>query len=178
MNGAWEIYVSVAAVAALFWRKCLGILIRAGANFEAAHGHADNTPLRCAVLAHNEPAVALLLAAGCDADQSLWSAAARVGDAYDVLLLLLAAGVDPPTARMICDDAVGIESARQTIQRVGLDEIRERAFEICLALQSLRLPALQTVLILTEACAPFAAQLDFHRLWNLVVKVKHFQRTT
>lgn len=76
----------------------------------------------------------------------------------------------------IADDGADIRHARKEIQLVGFAMIRERAAQICIALQSLRIPALQLCEIVTEACTPFAAQLDFHLLWNLVVVVKHRKR--
>jgi hypothetical protein len=153
----------------------LARLIRAGANINAAGGPADkSTPCHCAVLERNVPALTLLLAAGCDVDRSHWLSAVAVADSYAVLLLLMAAGVGPaPGCALVADDVDGIADARRQIHRAGFEQIRVRATEICFALQSLQLPALQTILILIEACEPFAVQLDFHVLWNLVVTIKH-----
>jgi hypothetical protein len=60
------------------------------------------------------------------------------------------------------------------IQKKALKMIRKRATEICNALYELDLDALRMCYIITEACAPYARQLDFHRVWNLVVCVRHF----
>ena len=136
-----------------------------------------STPCHCAVRGRNVQALALLLAAGCDIDQSHWSAAARVADSYEVLLLLLAAGLVAPGCALVADDAVGVGGARKRLQCTGFAQICGRATDVCIALQSLWLPALQVVDILIEACAPFAANLDYYLLWNLVVKVKHFTPT-
>jgi hypothetical protein len=65
-----------------------------------------------------------LLAAGCDTDQSHWSAAARVADSYEVLLLLLAAGQVAPGPALVADDAVGV---RKRLQCTGFAQICRRA---------------------------------------------------
>lgn len=72
-------------------------------------------------------------------------------------------------------DSEGLASARKAMQTYGLLAIRERALQICVAMHALDLDALRMCAIVAEACAPFAAQLDFHLIWNLVVKVRHFQ---
>jgi hypothetical protein len=41
-------------------------------------------------------------------------------------------------------------------------------------MQQLEIPAPQLIEIVTEACAPFAAQLPYHYLWDAVVLVKHY----
>jgi hypothetical protein len=46
--------------------------------------------------------------------------------------------------------------------------------EICIALQSLELPALVTVIVL-EQTSEFAAMAPFHRKWSIATKVKHFK---
>jgi ankyrin repeat protein len=50
--------------------------------------------------------------------------------------------------------------------------INPRAVEICIALQPLELPVLQTVLILDEAC-PLAPYVTMLSKWKLAAKVKH-----
>jgi ankyrin repeat protein len=52
-------------------------------------------------------------------------------------------------------------------------ECRERFAEICIAMQSMRLPALITVKLLKAAC-PWST-LKFHSKWNLACAVKHFR---
>jgi hypothetical protein len=68
-----------------------------------------------------------------------------------------------------------VPAAKKRIERAGFAAIRARVLEICVALQSLEMPAPQLIEIVTHACAPFAAQLPYHYLWDAVVLVKHFR---
>jgi hypothetical protein len=68
-----------------------------------------------------------------------------------------------------------VPAAKKGIEKVGFAAIRARILEICIALQALELPAPQLIEIVTHACAPFAARLPYHRLWDAVVMVKHFR---
>jgi ankyrin repeat protein len=68
------------------------------------------------------------------------------------------------------------DAAKQTMKRIelaGFNAIRGRIMEVCIALHEKNLPALLLVEIVTHACAPFAANLPFHCLWDAVVCVKH-----
>lgn len=65
-----------------------------------------------------------------------------------------------------------LESERRVLARDRLDLIRPQAAEICIALQTLELPALLTVMIIEEACR-FAHRVTMHQTWSLVVAVKH-----
>jgi hypothetical protein len=86
--------------------------------------------------------------------------------------LLLAAGAQK--GRCQFDPSVEeIADARRRIARDRVDLIRARAFEICVALEALELPALLMCEILEFACAPFASCVPFHHKWNIVVAVKH-----
>jgi hypothetical protein len=69
-----------------------------------------------------------------------------------------------------------VPAAKKRIEKFGFAVIRSRVLEICIALQQLALPAPQLIEIVTQACAPFAAQLPYHYLWDAVVLVKHFHR--
>jgi ankyrin repeat protein len=95
----------------------------------------------------------------------------------EVATFLLAAG----SKRGACtfepsEDAIA-DAARQ-IARQRFDMIRARAFEICVALDSLELPALLMCVIIDAACAPFAVCVPFHSKWELVVAVKHRKKWT
>jgi hypothetical protein len=90
--------------------------------------------------------------------------------------LLLAAGAQKQKGE--CDfepTADEIAEARRRIARERVDLIRARAFEVCVALESLELPALVMCEILEFACAPFAACVPFHHKWDIVVAVKHHE---
>jgi hypothetical protein len=161
--------------------KVMGLLIAAGARV-------DEAACQIAVVEDNKRVLALLLLAAPEQAVSCMAFATSVGN-YQCALMLAAVGVRcsnedlqllPRATRLkrwqgIADDGAGIRHARKGIQLVGFATIRERAAQICIALQPLRIPALQLCEIVTEACTPFAAQLDFHLLWNLVVAVKHFK---
>jgi hypothetical protein len=90
--------------------------------------------------------------------------------------LLLAAGAQKQKGD--CDfepTADEIAEARRRIARERVDLIRSRAFEVCVALEPLELPALVMCEILEFACAPFAACVPFHHKWDIVVAVKHHE---
>jgi hypothetical protein len=59
--------------------------------------------------------------------------------------------------------------------QIGL--IRDRALEICIAMQALSLSALEMVCILEEACGMVARSVPFRYKWELVCMVKHFHNT-
>jgi hypothetical protein len=68
-----------------------------------------------------------------------------------------------------------VPAAKKRIERAGFAAICARVLEICVALQEIEMPAPQLIEIVTHACAPFAAQLPYHYLWDAVVLVKHFR---
>jgi hypothetical protein len=67
-----------------------------------------------------------------------------------------------------------VPAAKRRIKRAGFAAIRARVLEISSAMQQLEIPAPQLIEIVTQACAPFAALLPYHCLWDAVVLVKHF----
>jgi ankyrin repeat protein len=72
-------------------------------------------------------------------------------------------------------DSSDVQKARAQLATARLRLVRARGAEICIGLQSLRLDALQLCEILLMACAPASTHVRFHELWNVAVKVKHFQ---
>lgn len=68
-----------------------------------------------------------------------------------------------------------IAKARKEIQKIKYQLIKERAIQVCIAMQDLQFDANRMCYIVIEACAPFTNGLDFHHVWNLVVKIKHFK---
>jgi hypothetical protein len=68
-----------------------------------------------------------------------------------------------------------LESVRRRMVAIQLSLVRERAFEICVALQLLGLDALRTIEILRHACGPVAPLLPFHLWWKIVTTIKHFR---
>jgi ankyrin repeat protein len=69
-----------------------------------------------------------------------------------------------------------VPAAKKWIEKFGFAAIRARVLEISNAMQQLDIPAPQLIEIVTQACAPFAAQLPYHYLWDAVVLVKHYHR--
>jgi hypothetical protein len=68
-----------------------------------------------------------------------------------------------------------VPAAKKRIEKFGFAAIRARVLEICIALQDIAMPAPQLIEIVTHACAPFAARLPYHYLWDAVVLVRHFR---
>jgi hypothetical protein len=69
-----------------------------------------------------------------------------------------------------------IDAARQQAAKTRLDLVRERAFQICVGLQSFRLNALQLCEILMHSFGAIGSLILFHQWWAIAVKVKHFSR--
>lgn len=55
--------------------------------------------------------------------------------------------------------------------------VRQRAFEVLVALQPLELDALRTCEILALACGPVGTAIPFHKWWALATLVKHFHKS-
>jgi hypothetical protein len=67
-----------------------------------------------------------------------------------------------------------IDAARRRIAKTRLDLVRERAFQICVGLQSFRLNALQLCEILMHSFGAIGSVILFHQWWAIATKVKHF----
>jgi ankyrin repeat protein len=68
-----------------------------------------------------------------------------------------------------------INVIRRRIAKTRLDLVRERAFQICLGLQSFRLNALQLCEILMHSFGALGSLIAFHKWWAIATKVKHFR---
>jgi hypothetical protein len=68
-----------------------------------------------------------------------------------------------------------IDAARHRIAKARLDLVRERAFQICVGLQSFRLNALQLCEILMHSFGALGSLIAFHQWWAIATKVKHFR---
>lgn len=104
--------------------------------------------------------------------------------AFDRLQLLRAAGIQitmtlpPPrwdndVSLFVLDDPDEQAKYRRMIRRAGFELICERATEICIALQSFRLPAAVTLEII-DADIPVAYRIAHWFKWQIATKVKHF----
>lgn len=58
------------------------------------------------------------------------------------------------------------------VKAAAFDLARQNMLKVCLGLQPLDLPALLTVMILREVCAPAGSSLRFRHCWAVAVKVK------
>jgi hypothetical protein len=77
--------------------------------------------------------------------------------------------------RLALPTADEIDAARRRIAKTRLDLVRERAFQICVGLQSFRLDALQLCEILMHSFGALGSLIAFHQWWAIAVKVKHFR---
>jgi ankyrin repeat protein len=68
-----------------------------------------------------------------------------------------------------------INAARRRIAKTRIDLVRERAFQICVGLQSFRLSALQLCEILMHSFGAIGSLIAFHQWWAIATKVKHFR---
>jgi ankyrin repeat protein len=163
MLGKTPLHETVGASYFSFKSKCMCLLLAAGANVHAVFRDGE-TALHCVARFEDqdEPdeAVHLLLAAGADLD-------AVNGRGVTPRQLL--------SQRDYIVDPVKLEVARRLIAKTRLDLVRERALQVCIGLQSLQLDALQMCEILSRACGPMAALIEFHQWWAIATSAKHFK---
>jgi ankyrin repeat protein len=121
-------------------------------------------PFRCT----RSEALLTLVAIGVDVSQCDTSN----GDDDDRALLSaiglghrLSAGVTAPR----------VAWARNRIEERRFELLRARAFQVCVGLQRLRLPALVLCEILANAFAPVESLVAFHRVWAVATTIKHFR---
>jgi ankyrin repeat protein len=156
----------------------------AGADVDARTDGHLMTPLMCA--GKNTDVARFLLA--CRADVNLVDSEGMTAleltdvDAYDeddhsCAALLYAAGATQRTFSVSpLDLEPAIEAGRRAVAHEQIALIRRRASEICIALQSLGLPAWVTLQVLEFACEPLACCVRLGAKWALVTKVKHFNQ--
>lgn len=93
-------------------------------------------------------------------------------DFEDILTVQLAV-----VSRAFCDELFDIRHpflSEALFMKTAFDLMRERLAEVCIALQSLRLPVLLTVMVLEESCEPPNANLRMYDTWRVAALVKHF----
>jgi ankyrin repeat protein len=143
--------------------NCSMLLLAAGADV-TLRDRRGQTAFLLAAQEHTWPIVSFvhaILAAGADLD-----AADTTGKTPRQLL----------ADRRLIIDAEQVETARRQFAKVRLDFVRNRAMEVCIGLQSLRLDALQVCEILQHACGPLARLIAFHQWWKIATTVKHFKK--
>lgn len=178
--------------------RVLIALLATGVTVEATNLHL-RTPVHEALLVNNVDALRVFLAAGVDLPRDRYESVLQmcfmstaVGARVECAYMLLAAGYTlrdddmnhvwhtlRPAWEAAVRDEAQIATAKLSIKKQRVDLVRWRAMEVCVALQSLRINALQLCEILQYACEPFAQPLNaFHTLWNIVTTVKHFRQTS
>jgi hypothetical protein len=152
------------------------------------------TALHCAATNRQSSFVELLLALGTDVDvvTNSGDTACHLAswlERHASLCALVAAGgnldqldSNGETPRTIAarrnvqlPTADEIDAARRQIAKTRIDLVRERAFQICVGLQSFRLSALQLCEILMHSFGAIGSLIAFHQWWAIAVKVKHFR---
>lgn len=168
----------------LFWslmspnqEAVLRVLIGAGANVDVRCRDGDTALVRAIKWGHTA-SVCCLLASGADPNlpSARNSAPLSLCKSPEIAALLVASGAALPDG-VEHDDAFAplVRASERLLQVERFGMIRERATDICLALQRLHLPALLTVLIIEEACDAPDAWIPMHFKWRLATTVKHKQ---
>jgi ankyrin repeat protein len=145
---------------------CVLLLVAAGANVRARDTH-GRTPCHCVAnpfrVVESEIAcildARLLVAAGADLD----ALAADGSTPRELLAWNAAAEAD-------------LDRDRRAIAAAQLGFVRARAFDVCVGLQPLQLPALLMCEVLRCACGPVAPAIAFHSWWQMAITVRHFAR--
>jgi hypothetical protein len=151
---------------------------------------AGETCTYIAIVCFNSEALCLFLNASADVDsvvcgQPLLETAFQ--STNHCLLMLLGAGAVVRNllhcwlnlqirAASLCRPgiAIGKRDWLRLIARTRLDFVRQRALQVCVGLQSLRLDALQMCEILQRSCGHVARLIPFHLWWKIATTVKHF----
>jgi ankyrin repeat protein len=168
------------------------VMVELGAEIDRQSN--DGSTVLFNVSFYKSSIVELLLALGADVnlvanDGRTACLAAAVYKKPAALCALVAAGgdLDQPnkegeTPRMIATrnnvalpTTDEIDAARCRIAKARLDLVRERAFQICVGLQSFRLDALQLCEILMHSFGALGSLIAFHQWWAIATKVKHFR---
>jgi ankyrin repeat protein len=154
----------------------LARLIAAGANLELADNNGE-TPLHYSLYDMSGQSTTMLLAAGANANainnsgRSVCHMAIATPHAPLPALLAFGANLDEPvygdvTPRQQLKTSLPtteeIALARRRVRSVQLTFVRQRAFEVCVALQSIGLDALCLCEILVHSCGQVAPVVPFH----------------
>jgi len=156
------------------------LLLDYGAN---VHAKADGDGVFCLKIRDGKLAkwhrqvVLHLVDAGGDIDQHNRTGGTLLDHAlcanahiYEKVRFLLACGATKTAFR----DRMPAIAANE-VARERFDFIRWRVFQICVALQNLRFPALVTLHIIDWSWSMVVDLVPMHQKWNLIVAVKHFR---
>lgn len=176
--------------------RSLRTLLELGADVDRRSLNNNGTALHIVATAAQDPAECVILLLAVDANVDLVDnkgelachRAARSPHTHAALCALLAAGAnfDQPSVSGVTprQRAIGsncplptdadIDAARRLIAKARVDLVRSRALQVCIALQSFNLAALQLCEILLHSCGRFAPLIPFHIWWKIVTTVKHF----
>lgn len=164
---------TVASIAVMKDWKLFEPLLRLGLRLDGVRG-ANLLVKACAE--RNVEQVVKLIAAGVDVNAAngvgLHPAAAAAPDSI-IPTLLTASGATGCFVRADLQVYISIFELRVRQERRAL--VVPAAFDLCVGLQSLELPALLTVLILDELTAA-ARAAPMHYKWQIVTLVKHFPK--
>jgi ankyrin repeat protein len=140
---------------------CALQLIVAGADARAQNRHRTTPCFFAAQLSgrHATEVVTTLLAAGGDFD------AVDIGGSTPRAMAEFRGDVEP--------SAEQVDATRRRIVALRLAAVRERAFQVCVALRALDLDALCMCEILTAACGRIAHLIPFHIWWRFATAAKH-----
>jgi ankyrin repeat protein len=174
--------------------SALRVMVELGAEIDRQCNDGSTALINVSRYDYQSSIVELLLALGADvnvvANDGRTACVVAAVDSYPAALCaLVAAGgdLDQPnkegeTTRTIATrnnvalpTADEIDAARRRIAKARLDLVRERAFQICVALQSFRLNALQLCEILMHSFGALGSLIAFHQWWAIATKVKHFR---
>jgi len=94
-----------------------------------------------------------------------------------VRALIIAAELAPEESTHIwfgrLPDAAAVETARRALERERFVQVRARFFVVCVALQNLHIPAIQTCGILDDVDS---RDIALHYRWRIATAVKHFRQ--
>jgi ankyrin repeat protein len=156
-NKGWT---ALSYAAAIVQSPCVKLLLALGADVTLVDSWGE-TACHVAALFSQPTSLCTLVAAGGNLDQ-------LDNKGETPRIIAIRRNVALPTA----DE---IDAARRRIAKTRLDLVRERAFQICVGLQSFRLNALQLCEILMRSFGALGSLILFHQWWAIATKVKHFR---
>lgn len=144
---------------------CLAVLFAHGANLDARDNE-GRSPLQTAC---GDGGLLTLFAAGIDA------ASFRGTASLDEQPLLAAMGLIPENSNAWVTHPKLMRACNRIAQR-QFDLFKLRAFQVCVGLATLELPALISCEILFNVFAPIQSLVPLHRVWKTVTTIKHHHK--